>query len=179
MSEKTKHERFVSRETLEQIAELIEPLSNYLGTPMTLFDADGNIFYRSTYPSPCSSIAESCNSEGSVCQKCYNQLLSYLKDIYDTPVMEKCSAGVEMVAFPIKTERQFPTRNEKQFIGMLCLNLPARRDDAEGIQTGQDQVNNMIELMENLLRQISMRNQDLGELVSQLLEFQNELIMFY
>ncbi|MFC1715729.1 GAF domain-containing protein [Candidatus Poribacteria bacterium] len=179
MSEQTKHERFVSEETLEQIANLIKPLSNHLGTPMTLFDADGSIFSQSTYPSPCSFAIQDDGAEESVCRECCERLRNRFRDVYDAPVIEQCDAGVRIIAVPIKAERQLPTRTSKQFIGMLCLNPPSWDNDDSGTQFSQSQIHITLAFIESLLRQIAMRNQDLGELVSQLLEFQNELTMSY
>ncbi len=179
MSGQTKHERFVSEETLKQIAALIEPLSEYLGAPMTLLDADCNIFCRSTNLSPCSFVVKNDGPKGTICAECYKRMQDRLRNIYDIPVIEKCSIGVEMIVIPIKTERQFPTRIKKQFIGMLCLNPPACSDNDADMRTNQARVQNMVALLKSFLQQTAMRNQELGEVVSQLLEFQNELTMSY
>ena len=179
MSEQTKHESFVSEETLEQISTLIEPLSNYLGISMTLLDANGGIIRRSVNPSPCSLVVKNDGSQGAICAECYKRLGARLRTIYDTPIMEKCSAGVEIIVIPIKTERQYLTSTKKHFMGMLCLNSPICPDNMEDMQVEQTEIYNMITFLEYLLRQIAMRNEDLGELVSQLLDFQNELTMSY
>lgn len=171
MLEQTKHERFISKETLEQIANLIEPLSNCLGAPIALFDANCNALYGSVNPPLCSSIAEDGGAEKSMCRECHKQLRNRLKDIYDVPIMEKCSANVEVIAIPVKVERQF--------IGMLCLNPPSWTGDSAKVQTHWDRITDMIAFLEALLRQTATRSQDLGELVSQLLAFQNELTMSY
>ncbi len=179
MSEQTKHERFVSEETLEQIARLIEPLSNHLGTPMTLFDADGSIFSQSMQPSPCSFVAEKGEAQASTCRECCERLRNRFRDVYDVPVMEKCDAGVEIIAVPIKQERQLPTRTVKHFIGMLWLNPPSWGNGDTDMQSDQSQTHTMLTFIQSLLQQTAMRSQNLGELVSQLLEFQNELTMSY
>lgn len=160
MSERTKHENFVSEETLEQIGNLIESLSNHLGTSMTLFDANGNVSCESANPSSCSLVTEDNGSKGSVCQECHERLLARLKTNADKSIVEECSNGVEIVAVPVKTQ--------KQFMGMLCFN-------PTGTERAEEQTHSTIAFLENLVQQAAMRSQALGAMASQLLESHVEL----
>lgn len=164
MSERTERERFVSEETLEQMGNLIESLSNHLGTSITLFDANGSVSCESANPSSCSLVAEDNGSKSFICQECHERLLTRLKANADKSIVEECSNGVEIVAVPIKTQ--------KQFIGMLCFN-PMFGNSTE---RAAEQRRNTITFLENLIQQTSMRNQALGIMASQLLESQDELI---
>jgi len=170
MPEKTKRERFVSEEALERISDLLEPLSNCFGIPMTLFDADAKIIREYMRPSSCSTIDNASGElEHQACQKCYERLRNQLRDIYDEPIEERCEAGVRIIALPVKTE--------KQFIGMLCLNSLFYNDYGTTIWTSQDQMNLMIALLRSIIRQVSEKSQDLGDIASQLLNFQNEITL--
>lgn len=164
MSERTKHENFVSEETLEQIGNLIESLSNHLGTSMTLFDANGSVSCESANPSSCSSVAEDNGSKSSICQECHERLLTRLKTNADKSIVEECSNGVEIVAVPVKTQ--------KQFMGMLCFN-------PTGTERAEEQTRSTIAFLENLVQQAAMRSQALGAMASQLLESHVELTTFH
>jgi signal transduction histidine kinase len=160
MPEQSKRERFIATEVLDQVGNLVEPLSNCFGTPMILFDADGEIRRQSTLSLPCFRVTDVDEYTGTACEQFYRWLQRQLRSVYDdVPVMHQCHCGTPITAFPIKTG--------KQFIGMLCF----------GNSVSNEQLASIRALLNPLLEQMTEAGRHLGEVVSQLLEFQNRVTL--
>jgi signal transduction histidine kinase len=162
MTALTKREHFITGEILERVTELVTPLSHCFQTPLILFDANGKVLRQSNLPSACSRMNPNTGRENVACELFFDQFRSQLKkDIYDTTLTGTCPCGVPVTAFSIK--------NGERFIGMLGFNMDAADAQTSGMQV----------LLTALVKQITEKSKDFGDVVSQSLEFQNQLTLSY